>query len=73
MPDVTLVTLLMGKDQMDLELPLHQSIASWLPGLCSAVSWQRETPMLCLQGQRLDPDHTLAEYGVWDGSILTLS
>ena len=72
MPEETVVTVICGQTIRDYSLPLQETIASWLPVLASDLLPQAKNATLVFREEALDPTKSLAFYGVWDGSVLTL-
>ena len=72
MPEETVVTVVCGQTARDYSLPLQEPIASWLSVLAADLLPQEGQAALVFCGEALDPAKTLAFYGAWDGSVLTL-
>lgn len=73
MPEETVVTVLCGQTVRDYSLPLREPIVSWLSLLLADLLPQVKQATLVFHGETLDPVKSLAFYGVWDGSMLTLT
>ena len=72
MPDEAIVTVRFGQKEQDYALPLQPSIGEWLPFLAEDLGAGRKASLSC-RGEKLDDTHSLTSYGIWDGSILTLT
>lgn len=72
MPEETVVTVVCGQTARDYSLPLQEPIASWLSVLAADLLPQEGRAALIFCGEALDPAKSLAFYGAWDGSVLTL-
>ena len=72
MCDETVVTVRWETGARDYALPLQVPIRDWLP-LLSEDAAPGKPAALRFCGETLDPSRSLASYGVWDGSLLTLT
>lgn len=72
MPEETVVTVLCGQTVRDYSLPLWEPIVSWFSLLMMDLLPGVKQAALVFQGETLDLTKSLAFYGVWDGSVLTL-
>lgn len=73
MPEETVVTVLCGQTVRDYSLPLWEPIVSWFSLLMMDLLPGAKQAALVFQGEALDLTKSLAFYGVWDGSILTMT
>lgn len=73
MPEETVVTVLYGQTVRDYSLPLWEPIVSWFSLLMMDLLPGAKQAALVFQGEALDLTKSLAFYGVWDGSVLTLT
>lgn len=78
MPETVLVTICYGNYQGDFELPAQIPLKNWEKALAAAVKSQFrifslvERFLLMKDKVQLQPQWTLAQCGIFDGSILQL-
>lgn len=79
MPDTVIVTLRNGAEESDFELPAKLPFQQWSDALAAAlrqsfygIRLEGKVICLCWQGRVIPREATLAQCGIYDGSILEL-